>query len=56
MPAHWGGFLDEERREMGAASFGQEYMTEFIDNGAAVFGRDVVEDALDDEVEPLWPS
>ena len=49
-------FLEEERREMGAAWFGQEYMTEFIDNGAAVFGRDVVEDALDDEVEPLWPS
>jgi hypothetical protein len=49
-------FLEEERREMGAAWFGQEYMTEFIDNGEAVFGRDVIERALDDDVEPLWPS
>ena len=49
-------FLEEERREMGAAWFGQEYMTEFIDNGEAVFGRDAVENAFDDDVEPLWPS
>jgi len=48
------GFLEEERREMGAAWFGQEYMAEFIDNGEAVFGRDVVEAALDDKVKPLW--
>ena len=49
-------FLEEERREMGAAWFGQEYMAEFIDNGEAVFGRDVIERALDDDVEPLWPG
>jgi hypothetical protein len=49
-------FLEEERREMGAAWFGQEYMTEFIDNGEAVFGRDVVDNAFDDDVDPLWPS
>ncbi len=49
-------FLEEERREMGASWFGQEYMTEFIDNGEAVFGRDVVERALDENVKPLWPG
>lgn len=48
-------FLEEERREMGAAWFGQEYMAEFIDNGEAVFGRDVVEAAIDPNVLPLWP-
>lgn len=48
-------FLEEERREMGAAWFGQEYMAEFIDNGEAVFGRDVVEGAIDAEVNPIWP-
>jgi hypothetical protein len=47
-------FLEEERREMNAAFFGQEYMGEFVDNGSAVFGRDLVEAALDDDVEPLW--
>jgi hypothetical protein len=47
-------FLEEERREMGAAWFQQEYMGEFVDNGSAVFARDVVEAAIDDEAEPLW--
>jgi hypothetical protein len=48
-------FLEEERGEMGAAWFAQEYMGEFVDNGSAVFGRDLVEAALDDDVKPLWP-
>jgi len=47
-------FLEEERREMGAAWFQQEYMAEFVDNGSTVFARDVVEAAIDDEVAPLW--
>jgi hypothetical protein len=47
-------FLEEERGEMGAAFFAQEYMGEFVDNGSAVFGRDLVEAALDDDVEPLF--
>jgi len=47
-------FLEEERREMGAAWFQQEYMAEFVDNGSTVFARDVVERAIDDDVEPLW--
>jgi hypothetical protein len=28
-------------------------MTEFVDNGAAVFGRDLVESAVDDGFGPL---
>jgi len=46
-------FLEEERMAMGAAWFDQEYMCGFVDNGTSVFGRDVVEAALDDGVQPL---
>ncbi len=38
---------------MGRAWFRQEYMCEFVDNGTAVFGRDLVEGAVDDGFEPL---
>jgi hypothetical protein len=48
-------FLEEERGEQGAAWFAQEYMGEFVDNGSEVFGRQQVEDALDDDGEVLWP-
>ncbi len=43
-------FLEEERGQMGPLWFRQEYLCEFVDNGSAVFGRGVVEEALDDEV------
>ncbi len=46
-------FLEEERMAMGAAWFEQEYMCGFVDNGMSVFGRDAVEAALDDGIEPL---
>jgi len=46
-------FLEEERRTLGAAWFEQEYLCGFVDNGASVFGRDAVEAALDESVEPL---
>jgi len=46
-------FLEEERREMGGAWFRQEYGCEFADSGAGVFDRDVVERALDDELEVI---
>jgi hypothetical protein len=46
-------FLEQERKTMGATWFEQEYLCAFVDNGATMFGRDLVEAALDDSVEPL---
>jgi len=46
-------FLEKERRAMGTAWFEQEYLCGFVDNGASVFGRDLVETALDENTEPL---
>jgi hypothetical protein len=46
-------FLEEERGVLGALSFRQEYLGEFVDGGAAVFERGLVEAALDDSVVPL---
>jgi hypothetical protein len=45
-------FLDEERASLGGEWFAQEYMGEFVDNGAGWFERGVVERALSDD-EPL---
>jgi phage FluMu gp28-like protein len=46
-------FLEEERAQMGAQWFRQEYMCEFVDGGAGVFSRDVVENALDGTLDRL---
>jgi hypothetical protein len=46
-------FLERERGVMGALAFRQEYLGEFLDCGAGVFGRDAVEAALDDDLAPL---
>jgi hypothetical protein len=46
-------FLEEERAQLGALWFRQEYCCEFVDNGASVFGRDLVEGAMDDDLEQL---
>ena len=46
-------FLEEERGQMGAQWFQQEYMCEFVDGEAGVFSRDMVENALDDTVNRL---
>ena len=46
-------YLEEERRVLGALWFQQEYLCEFVDNGMEVFGRGLVEGALDDDLEPL---
>ena len=46
-------FLEEERGQLGPLWFRQEYGCEFVDNGSAVFGRELVENALDGEVETL---
>ena len=45
-------FLEEEKRQMGEAWFRQEYLCEFVEDGAQMFNRDVVIRALDDG-EPL---
>ncbi len=45
-------FLEQERSDMGALWFQQEYMCEFVDNGEAVFGRDQVEAAMV-SIDPL---
>jgi hypothetical protein len=47
------GFLEEERGEMGSIWFPQEYLCEFVDNGAAVFRRDMIDGAFDDDIDPL---
>ena len=46
-------FLDRERRRGSPAWYRQEYCAEFVDNGAAVFGRDIVEAAIYPEVTSL---
>ena len=49
-------FLEEQRGVLGPAWFEQEYMCGFVENGMAVFGRDLVERALDDGVPALFPG
>src|ERR1017187_433155 len=46
-------FLEEERRTMGERCFKQEYLCEFEDSVSGVFDRELVEQAISDEVEPL---
>jgi hypothetical protein len=46
-------FLEAERRAVGPMWVAQEYMGEFVDNGGAVFGRDLVDRAVDDGFEAL---
>lgn len=46
-------FLEEQRSAMGVQWFRQEYMCCFVDGTGTVFGRDLVEAALDESVEPL---
>jgi hypothetical protein len=47
-------FLERERGVMGAAAFRQEYLGEFVDDGSALFDREMVEAMLDDSIEPLF--
>jgi hypothetical protein len=46
-------FLEEERGQMGALWFQQEYMCEFVDSGAGIFDRDLLDGAVDDGVGVL---
>ncbi len=45
-------FLEEEREQQ-KGDFEMEYMCEFMEDGAGVFSRDLVEKALDSSVKPL---
>jgi hypothetical protein len=49
-------FLAEEERTLGPLIFLQEYRCEFIDDESAVFTSALIEQALTNEVEPLWPQ
>ncbi len=46
-------FLEEERATMGDRWFQQEYLCEFEDSTSGLFGREQVEQAMTDKVEPL---
>ena len=46
-------FLEEEREAMGERWFRQEYLCEFMDSVSGVFERDLVEEAITEDVEPL---
>jgi Terminase large subunit, T4likevirus-type, N-terminal len=46
-------FLESELEAIGPIWFAQEFMGEFVDNGMAVFARDLIDKALDDSVPPL---
>jgi hypothetical protein len=46
-------FLEEQRSVMGSESFRQEHLCEFVGGGMGAFERDLVEAALDDDVEPV---
>lgn len=47
-------FLQEERTSMGEQWFRQEYLCEFVDVGATLFNRSVIESAFTKDVKPLF--
>jgi hypothetical protein len=47
-------FLENERRTLGAHWFAQEYMCEFIDASHRVFDEDLITEAFDPDVRPLF--
>jgi hypothetical protein len=49
-------FLEEQRRDLGPFVFSQEYECKFIDSGAQVFQSEIIEAAVSNDVEPLWPG
>lgn len=46
-------FLEEELAEHGEDGFRREYLCEFLDSGEAVFSRELLDRAMDDEVRQL---
>lgn len=47
-------FLEEERRALPERIYRQEYCCEFLDVDDQVFGYDLVQSAVTDEVTPLF--
>ena len=47
-------FLEEERKSLGEQWFRQEYCCEFLDTDSQLFGRDMLDKALDDQLEPYF--
>ena len=47
------GFLAEQRSVMTSNAFRQEHMCEFIGSGDALFDRDLVESAFDNDLQPV---
>jgi len=46
--------LEDEREHMSADYFAQEFLCQFVDNGTELFATELLENALDDELEPLF--
>jgi hypothetical protein len=49
-----GEFLVEERQALGEHWFRQEYLCEFVETEDQLFGHDLIQSALSDEVRPLF--
>lgn len=47
-------FLNEERRELGAMRYAEEYALEFLEPIEAVFPSEIIAAAFTSEVRPLW--
>ncbi|MDB4914769.1 MAG: hypothetical protein JWM95_2413 [Gemmatimonadetes bacterium] len=47
-------WLAEERASLPAHVFSAEYLCEFMDDNAAVFGAQYIQAAMRDDVRPLW--
>jgi hypothetical protein len=46
-------FLEEERSSLGADWFRQEYLCEFVNDGTMLFSPELVDAAMDDDLEPI---
>ena len=46
-------FLEDELAAMGPAWVRQEYFCEFVESGGEMFSRTIVEEAMDEDVEPM---
>jgi len=46
-------FIEEQQSILAGDAFRQEYMCEFVGKGVGAFDRDLIEEAITDEVKPL---